>query len=70
MKITIKNNMSATDKLAIEHTMELLKNIQHSFDEGAILSSTTTGESFTIDELPRVLGILSGLSENDEWVMY
>ena len=42
----------------------LVRQIYDSYDDNIMLSSSNTGECVTIDELPRVLGILSFLTEN------
>ena len=42
----------------------LVRQIYDSYDDNIMLSSPNTGECVTIDELPRVLGILSFLTEN------
>ena len=42
----------------------LVRKIYESYDDGIMLQCPNTGECITIDELPRVLGILSFLTEN------
>ena len=42
----------------------LARQIYDSYDNNIMLSSPNTGECVAIDELPRVLGILSFLTEN------
>ena len=42
----------------------LVRQIYDSYDHNIMLSSPNTGECVAIDELPRVLGILSFLTEN------
>ena len=42
----------------------LICQIYDSYDENIVLTSPNTGECVAIDELPRVLGILSFLTEN------
>ena len=42
----------------------LVRKIYESYDENVMLQCPNTGECITIDELPRVLGILSFLTEN------
>lgn len=42
----------------------IVRQIYESYDDNLMLSSPNTGECITVDELPRVLGILSFLSEN------
>ena len=42
----------------------LIRQIHDSYDDNVMLSSPNTGECITVDELPRVLGILSFLTEN------
>ena len=42
----------------------LIRQIYDSYDDNIMLSSPNTGECVAVDELPRVLGILSFLTEN------
>ena len=42
----------------------LVRKIYESYDDNIMLQCPNTGECITIDELPRVLGILSFLTEN------
>ena len=42
----------------------LVRQIYDSYDDNIMLSSPNTGECVAVDELPRVLGILSFLTEN------
>jgi hypothetical protein len=42
----------------------LVRKIYNSYDDNVMLQCPNTGECITIDELPRVLGILSFLTEN------
>lgn len=43
---------------------DLIRQIYDSYDDNIMLSSPNTGECVAVDELPRVLGILSFLTEN------
>lgn len=43
---------------------KLICQIYDSYEDNIVLTSPNTGECVTIDELPRVLGILSFLIEN------
>ncbi len=42
----------------------IVRKIYESYDNNIMLQCPNTGECITIDELPRVLGILSFLTEN------
>ena len=42
----------------------LIRQIHDSYDDNVMLSSPNTDECVTVDELPRVLGILSFFTEN------
>lgn len=42
----------------------IVRKIYESYDDNIMLQCPNTGECVTIDELPRVLGILSFLTEN------
>ena len=43
---------------------DIIRQIYDSYDDNIMLSSPNTGECVAVDELPRVLGILSFLTEN------
>ena len=42
----------------------LVRQIYDSYDDNIMLSSPNTGECVAVDELPRVMGILSFFTEN------
>ena len=42
----------------------LIRQIHDSYDDNIMLRNPNTGECVTIDELPRVMGILSFFTEN------
>ena len=42
----------------------IIRQIYEAYDNNIMLTSPNTGECVTVDELPRVLGILSFLTEN------
>ena len=58
------NQLNVQDVEAIEHTLELLRSVQEHYGKNLVLQCPNTGECIAIDELPRVLGILSFLTEN------
>lgn len=68
MKISqqvITTHQFTTAELATLYEAEnLVRQIYDSYDENIMLTSPNTGECVSIDELPRVLGILSFLTEN------
>lgn len=49
---------------ALHEAENLVRQIYDSYDDNIMLSSPNTGECVAVDELPRVLGILSFLTEN------
>lgn len=49
---------------ALREAENLVCQIYDSYDENIVLTSAITGECVAIDELPRVLDILSFLAEN------
>ena len=58
------HQFTAAEWTALCEAENLVRQIYDSYDDNIILSSPNTGECVTIDELPRVLGILSFLTEN------
>ena len=68
MKITHQvlaiHHFTTAEWTALREAENLVRQIYDSYDDNIMLSSPNTGECVTIDELPRVLGILSFLTEN------
>ena len=68
--MTIKTNPYQTHEFtmeeyaAMEKTYNIIKNMTEVYGEKCVLSSPNDGEIVGIDELPRVLGILSFIMEN------
>jgi hypothetical protein len=58
------HQFTAAEWTALCDVENLVRKIHESYDDNTMLMSPNTGECVTIDELPRVLSILSFLSEN------
>ena len=63
-QIVTTHQFTATEWTALCEAENLVRQIYDSYDNNIMLTSPNTGECVTIDELPRVLGILSFLTEN------
>ena len=68
MKITQQvittHQFTCAEWTALCEAESLVRQIYDSYDDNIVLTSPNTGECVTVDELPRVLGILSFLTEN------
>lgn len=68
MKITQQilttHQFTVAELATLRETENLVRQIYDSYDENIMLTSPSTGECVAIDELPRVLDILSFLAEN------
>lgn len=58
------HQFTATEWTTLCDAENLVRKIYESYDDNIMLQCPNTGECITIDELPRVLGILSFLTEN------
>jgi hypothetical protein len=58
------HQFTATEWATLCDAENLVRKIYESYDDNIVLQCPNTGECITIDELPRVLGILSFLTEN------
>ena len=63
-QIITTHQFTRAEWTALREAENLVRQIYDSYDNNIILSSPNTGECVAIDELPRVLGILSFLTEN------
>lgn len=54
-------------KIGYNLVMRDLNTLRDTFTDDTELVSVTTGESITMQEVSRVLGILEGLKENQIW---
>jgi hypothetical protein len=63
-KVLTVHQFTATEWAALCGAENLVRKIYESYDDNIMLQCPNTGECITIDELPRVLGILSFLNEN------
>ena len=58
------HQFTAAEWVTLCDAENLVRKIYESYDDNIMLQCPNTGECITIDELPRVLGILSFLTEN------
>lgn len=58
------HQFTATEWATLCDAENLVRKVYESYDDNIMLQCPNTGECITIDELPRVLGILSFLTEN------
>lgn len=58
------HQFTATEWTTLRDAENLVREIYESYDDNIVLQCPNTGECITIDELSRVLGILSFLTEN------
>ena len=63
-QVLTSHQFTRAEWTALCEAENLVRQIYDSYDDNIMLSSSNTGECVTIDELPRVLGILSFLTEN------
>ena len=68
IKNLIKNKLDWFEKRKIEEVNEILHKIQHEFGEHLTLQNPETGELIDTDELARIRGILSFLTETENFV--
>ena len=63
-KVLSVHQFTGAEWTALCEAENLILQIYNAYDNNIVLTSPNTGECVTIDELPRVLGILSFLTEN------
>ena len=63
-QVLTTHHFTCTEYTAFREAENLVRQIYDSYDVNIMLASPNTGECVAIDELPRVLGILSFLTEN------
>ena len=63
-KVLTTHQFTTAEWIVLCEAENLIRQIYNSYDNNITLTSPNTGECVTIDELPRVLGILSFLTEN------
>lgn len=63
-QVLTTHQFTATEWTTLYEAENIVRKIYEVYDENIILQSPNTGECVSIDELPRVLGILSFLTEN------
>ena len=65
----IKVALTLDEKEKFESVYEALINIMHTCGKQNKLISVETGEVIGMEEIPRVLGILSGFLESSAWTL-
>ena len=63
-QIITTHQFTRAEWTALREAENLVRQIYDSYDNNIMLSSPNTGECVAIDELPRVMGILSFFTEN------
>ena len=63
-QVLTTHQFTESEWTALYEAENLVRQIYDSYDDNIMLSSPNTGECVAVDELPRVLGILSFLTEN------
>lgn len=63
-QVLTTHQFTGAEWTALREAENLICQIYDSYDENIMLTSPNTGECVAVDELPRVLGILSFLTEN------
>ena len=58
------HQFTTTEWTTLRDAENLVREIYETYDDNIVLQCPNTGECITIDELPRVLGVLSFLTEN------
>ena len=67
IQTTIQITPSVADTSAIHRTSQMLTALIAYFGEDTNLINSETGEVIEMNELPRVLGILSAFIESNNW---
>jgi hypothetical protein len=67
IQTTIQIAPSCEEIASIQRIESLLRAVHAYFGEDATLINSETGEVVEINELPRVLGILSAFAESNNW---
>ena len=63
-KVLTVHQFTAAEWMTLCDAENLVRKIYEAYDDNIMLQCPDTGECITIDELPRVLGILSFLTES------
>lgn len=66
-QIIIAFDLTPEEEKALLTTYEILLEIGHKYDKYRAISNFNTGEIVEIDELSRVMGIISAILEGDVW---
>ena len=69
IKNLIMNKLDWFEKRKIDNVNDLLHKLQHEFGDHLTLQNPETGELIDTDELARVRGILSFLTETENFVV-
>ena len=63
-------NLTLKEKEEMQSVYDTLKDIMTNCGKLHKLTSTQSGEVIGMDEIPRVLGILSGFIESNTWALH
>lgn len=67
IQTTIQITPSVADASAILRTNQMLTALIAYFGEDTTLINSETGEIIEMNELPRILGVLSAFTESNNW---
>ena len=67
IKISVNPIFTDAEKSAISQTIDIVQDLLELDGE---LINPETGEVISIDELPRVIGILDGILNSKEWTLH
>ena len=67
IQTTIQITPSVADASAILRTSQMLTSLIAYFGEDTTLINSETGEIIEMNELPRILGVLSAFTEPNNW---
>ena len=67
VKLVVTNTYNDVDRYCLQHTIDMVQDLME-LEDGVLLNEHT-GEVIEINELRRVLGILDGLLNTEEWTL-
>ena len=67
IQTTIQISPSYDEVASIKKTESLLRAVHAYFGEDAVLMNSETGEVIEMNELPRILGVLSAFTSSNNW---
>lgn len=66
VKLVVDNKFNDIDRFCLKHSMDIVHDLM---ELDGVLLNEQTGEVIEISELSRVLGILSGILNTEEWTL-